>query len=222
MTIEVYWGSGSPFAWRVLLALEIKGLPYESKRLSFSEQELKSPEFLAINPRSKVPAIKDGSFTLRESVAILSYLEDKQPEPALFGKSAIQRAKIWCAIFETLNYLEPHILKFVGPIFFNRLAEKQPKVIFARETLEKELVNIERILSEQSYLVDNELSAADIVLFPDIQVLLRAANKPISDEVSGKLKNYEANYPALSAWCKKIEALPGYSKTYPPHWKEAG
>ena len=38
MAIELYWGSGSPFAWRVMLTLEVKGLAYESKLLEFSKQ----------------------------------------------------------------------------------------------------------------------------------------------------------------------------------------
>ena len=39
-------------------------------------------------------------------------------------------------------------------------------------------------------------------------------------EVSGNLRSIDDNYPAIGAWCKKIESIPGYEKTYPPHWKE--
>ena len=39
MALEVYWGSGSPYAWRVLLALELKGVPYQSRLLEFSREE---------------------------------------------------------------------------------------------------------------------------------------------------------------------------------------
>ena len=42
MAIELYWGSGSPFAWRVMLTLELKRLPYESKLLEFSKEEHKT------------------------------------------------------------------------------------------------------------------------------------------------------------------------------------
>jgi len=54
MAIEVFWGSGSPVAWRVLLALEYKRLPYVSHLLQFSKQEHKSPQMLALNPRGRV------------------------------------------------------------------------------------------------------------------------------------------------------------------------
>jgi hypothetical protein len=62
--VEIYWISGSPFAWRVLLAAEVKGIPYEGKLFEASKGELKTPEFLAINPLGRVPAIRDGNFTL--------------------------------------------------------------------------------------------------------------------------------------------------------------
>ncbi|MGQ0657219.1 MAG: glutathione S-transferase family protein [Chromatiales bacterium] len=81
MTLEVYWGSGSPFAWRALLALEVKRLQYVSHQLQFSRQEHKSPEFLRLNPRGKVPVLKDGDFVVYESLAIMKYLDDKYAEP---------------------------------------------------------------------------------------------------------------------------------------------
>jgi glutathione S-transferase len=81
--VEIYWISGSPFAWRVLLTAEVKGIPYEGKLLEASKGELKTPEFLAINPLGRVPAIRDGNFTLHESLAIMVYL-DRKSQPAAF------------------------------------------------------------------------------------------------------------------------------------------
>ena len=49
MAIELYWGSGSPFAWRVMLTLEVKGLAYESKLLEFSKGEHKAPAPVGAN-----------------------------------------------------------------------------------------------------------------------------------------------------------------------------
>ena len=75
MAIELYWGSGSPFAWRVMLMLEVKRLPYHSKLLEFSKDEHKAPAYLKLNPRGKVPTLKDGDYVLYESLAIMSYLD---------------------------------------------------------------------------------------------------------------------------------------------------
>ena len=87
MAIELYWGSGSPFAWRVMLTLEVKKLAYESKLLEFSKGEHKTPAYLRLNPRGKVPTLKDGDFAVYESIAIMAYLDRKYPEPPLFGKT---------------------------------------------------------------------------------------------------------------------------------------
>ena len=53
--ITLYYGSGSPYAWRVQLALEHKALAYERKVLSFAAGDTRKPEFLALNPRHRVP-----------------------------------------------------------------------------------------------------------------------------------------------------------------------
>jgi glutathione S-transferase len=77
MAIDLYWGSGSPYAWRVLLALEFKHVPYTSHVLQFSKQEHKSPQMLALNPRGRVPVLKDGDYVVFESLAVLYYLDLK-------------------------------------------------------------------------------------------------------------------------------------------------
>jgi glutathione S-transferase len=62
--LEVYWVSGSPYAWRVLLTLEVKQLSYTSRLLEASKGDLKKPEYLKLNPRGQVPTLKDGDYTL--------------------------------------------------------------------------------------------------------------------------------------------------------------
>ena len=74
MALTFYYGSGSPFAWRVWLALEHKQIAYELKVLSFDRGDTRTPEFLAINPRGRVPTIVHDGFKLWESLAILEYL----------------------------------------------------------------------------------------------------------------------------------------------------
>ena len=65
-----YYGSGSPYAWKVWLALEHKQLEYDLKLLSFDRGETRAPEFRALNPRGKVPTLVDDGLVLWESSAI--------------------------------------------------------------------------------------------------------------------------------------------------------
>ena len=71
MAITFYYGSGSPFAWKVWLVLEHKRLAYQLKVMSFQAGDLKKPEYLAINPRGKVPVLIDDGYTIWESSVII-------------------------------------------------------------------------------------------------------------------------------------------------------
>ena len=64
MALTFYYGSGSPYAWKVWLVLEHKNIPYEFRLLSFDKEETKAPSFLAVNPRGQVPTIVDDGFAL--------------------------------------------------------------------------------------------------------------------------------------------------------------
>jgi glutathione S-transferase len=219
--LELYWGSGSPFAWRVMLALEIKKIPYTSHLLEFSKKQHQTPEFLALNPRGKVPLLKDGDFTLGESLAIIAYLDRKAPEPPLFGRNAAETGLIWRSISETVSYLEPLAIRIVGPLFFNKAAEKADDINAAIAPLHDELKALEKTLSRSRWLVGDSISAADIVVHPVIENLLRAAGKEAAKDFDLGLLPFERRYPALAAWRERIRALPGYDRTYPPHWRAA-
>jgi len=56
--LEVFWVSGSPYAWRVLLTLEVMQLQYISRLLEASMGEVKAPEYLKLNPRGTVPTLR--------------------------------------------------------------------------------------------------------------------------------------------------------------------
>src|SRR4051794_24977520 len=109
--LEFFWGSGSQPAWAAMLTLEVKRAPYTSRLLSFSAGEHKSPEFLRLNPRHKVPVLRDGEIVLNESIAIMAYLDRKFPEPTLFGRDAAETGYVWRAISEFLSYLMPPLLE---------------------------------------------------------------------------------------------------------------
>lgn len=219
MALEVYWGSGSPFSWRVLLTLEVKGLKYESKLLEFSKQEHKSPEYLKLNPRGKVPTLKDGDFVLYESLAIMAYLDKKYPEPPLFGRAPQETGLVWRAISEAESYLIGPGSQVGKPIFFGKGLEKTDEIQAAAAAIREELGRIDTALARSDWLVGSQISAADIALFPLIQIILRAAAKDAAKPLKLGLLPLGQTYPAVAAWVKRIEALPGYERTYPPHWR---
>jgi glutathione S-transferase len=220
MAIEVFWGSGSPFAWRVLLALEFKKLPYVSHLLQFSKQEHKSPQMLALNPRGLVPVLKDGDYVCFESLAILYYLDLKYPQPRMFGSSPEEAGTIMRVICEYQAYIEPHVTKIARAVFFEKADLAADDITEAMHILGREARTIEGRLSKTDWIVGDAYSAADMVLFPGVQLLRRALEKPRAQELSSRFMPVEVNYPALGRWLARVAAQPGYERTYPPHWRE--
>lgn len=217
--LEVFWGSGSQPSWRVLLALEVKRLPYKSHLLSFSAGEHKTPEFLRLNPRHQVPVLRHGDYVVNESVAILTYLDRKFPEVPLFGRTAEETGSIWRTIQEFAHHVEPALVNgVVRPIFFNHPDAREGIEAKVKE-VHVELQGYEAVLAGREWLVGNALSAADIVVFPQLMGLLRAATRPAAEGVKLDLLPFAEKYPHLAAWVARIQALPGYENTYPPHWK---
>jgi glutathione S-transferase len=220
MAIELYWGSGSPFAWRVMLTLEVKGLAYESKLLEFSKGDHKAPAYLRLNPRGKVPTLKDGDFVIYESLAIMGYLDRKYPDPPLFGETAEETGLIWRALAECESYLVPAGDKVVRPIFFGKGLDKVAEIEQAAQTFRHELRKIDEALAASRWLVGDKISAADIGVFPLIQLLLRAASKDAAQPLNLGLLPLEQTFPNVARWVRQIEALPNYQRTYPPHWRQ--
>ena len=219
MALELYWGSGSPFAWRVMLTLEVKRLTYQSGLLEFSKGDHKAPAFLKLNPRGKVPVLKDDDFVLNESLAIMAYLDKKHPEPPLLGTSPQETGLIWRAVMETEAYLLSAGDKVIRPVFFGKGLDETDKIQEAAQIVRQELKRIDGELSGSTWLVGKQISAADIALFPLIQTILRAAGKDAAKPLKLELLPLVDTFPNLSAWVKRIEALPGYERTYPPHWR---
>ena len=221
MAIELYWGSGSPFAWRALLALEWKKIPYTSKLIEFSKGEHKAPNFLAMNPRGKVPVMKDGDVALYEALAIVNYLERKHPEPPLLGRSLAETSRIWREISECIYYLETPVFNVVFPVFFGGVEGKGEEIKAAAANVHAELDRLNKNLTTQDWVAGANASAADIWFYPEIMLVERAASKDNVKSLDLGLSSIGTRYPAIGRWKVRMESQPGYERTYPPHWKQA-
>ncbi|WP_170783310.1 glutathione S-transferase family protein [Ruegeria lacuscaerulensis] len=214
-----YFISGSPPCWSVMLALAVKGLSYDARRLSNSAGEQKSAEFLAINPRGNVPVLVDGDVTVRETNAILAYLDAAYAEPPLFGTDKVQTAEIWQTVCEAGDRLRAPIGNLVRPIFRKRSAEKADEIMTAIELVYQELSALEANLANRHFVCGSDISAADLIVFPAVMQLLRGANYDGADGLDLQVLPLDEHYPNLADWARRIEAIPGYEAAYPPHWR---
>jgi glutathione S-transferase len=222
MTYELYWISGSPYAWSAMLAMELKGLTYESQRLDPSKGEHKTPEYLAMNPHGKVPTLKDNesNTVVYETTAILAYLESKHPESPLFGTNPIEAGHIWQRISEITSYAYDPIYSGINrPLFYGRVDTEAKAIQAAASQVHENLKWVNGLLSHTDYLAGKTLSAADVLYMPIIQGLLRATAREDAQSLNLGVLPFDKTYPKIFAWLKRMETLPTYGKAYPPHWR---
>jgi len=216
MGITLYYGSGSPFAWRAQLALEHKALPYELKVLSFAAGDTRKPEFLVLNPRHRVPVLVDEDFVLYESSAIVEYLDEAYPGRGapLFPGDARTRAITRRMIREVDDDFDRALDPLTTQAFTKKPEERDAKAIGdARKAIVEELDLFSRAM-RGDYLA-GPLSAADYAFYTLLAFLWRAEMKLPDLDANGMLT------PKLASWKARIEALPYFDKTIPPHWRKS-
>jgi glutathione S-transferase len=185
MDHELFWISGSPYAWRVQLALEYKGVPYASRRMDSAKQEHRSPAFLTLNPRGKVPVLKTGDAALHESVAIIAFLDRAHPDVPLFGQTAREHGRVWQRVNEFENYARDLFdVEIVRPLLRGYAKDNPEAVRAAAARVHDALGWMDQALSVSPYLAGDDITAADIVALPNIQMLRRVALRPEAIEMA--------------------------------------
>lgn len=216
---EIYFISGSPPCWSVMLAMAVKGLAYTARRLGNTAREQKAPEFLAINPRGHVPVLVDGQTKVRETLAILAYLDASCPDPPLFGATPIDTARIWQAVCDADSHLRSPVGDLSRPLFRGKAEEFAEKIAENAAVVRAELAPLEAHLADEAWLASDSISAADLIVYPIVMQLLRAAARDDAAPLDLGVYPLGELFPALGRWCQRIEGLPGYDDAYPPHWK---
>lgn len=211
MAIVFYAGSGSVPAWKVWLSLEHKQLPYELKMVSFQDGDLKKPAFLAVNPRGKVPALTDGDVSVWESAIIVEYLEDRYPERPLLPREPAERARIRRIAAEAQEYLGGAQHDMGRATFMAPGGKQDPELLEkARGVATAEVKRYEDEV-RGPFIAGESPSLADFTLFPILAMIRRVTTRFSATPFDPG--------PRIAEWMQRIEALPYYDKTYPPHWR---
>jgi glutathione S-transferase len=162
----VYGSSLSPFVRKTLAFVAEKGIEVEAKPVGLNSPD---PDFAACSPFRKMPAFRDGDFTVSDSSAIIAYLDTKFPEPPLVPTEAKGRARaIW---YE--EFADTILCACMGKMFFNRLVA--PRFLgrkgdlaaadkAEREELPPLIDYIERVIPASGFLVEDRLTLADLAV----------------------------------------------------------
>jgi glutathione S-transferase len=191
--IDLYFAP-TPNGLKITIALEELGLPYKVHRLDLAKGEQKQPEYLAINPNGKIPAIvdSDGPTTVFESGAILIYLGDKT------GRLLPATGQARYSVLEWLMFQ----MSAVGPMFgqvgyFTRLSQPNPGALERFTTEAKRISTVlDGQLARGEYLA-GDYSIADIATYPWVKLAL-----PL---LGGDL-------PRLKAWVERVGARPAVQR----------
>ncbi len=211
MSLMFYFGSGSPYAWKVWLALEHKGVPFEAKRLSFDNDDTKTPAFLAINPARPVPAIVDDGFALWESSAIIEYLEERYPQNPL--AQGYQNQGLRPAHSE----MKPTILAAAS----NELVEQAVYLTPAGgiPTSQRLPRSICRRSWSGSQIVLVAIFSQAILAWPIMSPIPMSGWRSAPKNVHLVSVSAYGHAGESSGGLGRIEGLPYYAGTIPPHWQ---
>ena len=169
MTLHGYFRSTA--AWRVRIALALKGLPYDQAFHHLRRGEQRSPDFLELNPQGLVPAlVVDTGDVLTQSLAIIEYLEETHPEPPLLPSGPLRRAKvrafsqaIACDIHPVQNLRVLDRLRAMG-------LEEAAVLAWARDTIDQGLTACERLIADEvgPFAFGESPGLADLCLVPQL------------------------------------------------------
>ena len=185
--MKLYSSKLAPSPLKVLIFLKEKGIfdQVEVIDLDLGKLEHKTPEYKAIAPNSRVPALKldDGTIIL-ETTAICRYLESLYPEPNLFGENPIEIASIemWYSRV-TYELVVPlmHGLRHTHPHMSQMENQNQEYGLAQRELAVKSLDVYDKIIASREYIAGERFTYADIQMVTSLQFLVRLNRLDIND-----------------------------------------
>ena len=155
--IKLYWSPRSR-SFTALWLMEETGQPYERVLTDISTGAQRTPEYLAINPMGKVPAIKDGDATMAEAAAICAYVAERYPYAKLAPPVGDpRRAKYLYWLFYGPGCIEPAIVQLATKIEMNPVAAGWGDAQRVVDVLDG-------ALQKGPWLLGEDFSAADIVI----------------------------------------------------------
>jgi maleylacetoacetate isomerase len=205
MKLYTYFRSSA--AYRVRIALNLKGIAYDAVPVNLRPGAHRQPDYLAKNPQGLIPALEDGAEVIGQSLAIIEYLDETHPQPPLLPGSALDRARvrsmalaIACDMhplnnLRVLNYLRStlgHDEAAVDTWYRHWIAE-------GFRGLEEQA---KRASGDGRHMSGTEVTLADVCLVPQMF----------------NARRFKCNvdpFPTLRAICTHLEALPPFARAAP-------
>ncbi|WP_252092365.1 maleylacetoacetate isomerase [Pseudomonas sp. MWU13-3659] len=201
MELFTYYRSTS--SYRVRIALALKGLDYQAEPVNLLKGEQRGEQYLALNPQGRVPALRtDDGELLVQSPAIIEYLEEAHPQPALLPTSAEARAKvrgvaaiIGCDIHPLHNVSVLNQLRQLGH-------DESQVNQWIGHWISQGLAAIEKLIGDDGFCFGATPGLADVYLIPQLYAAER-----FNIDLSG--------YPRIRRVAALAEQHPAFRKAHP-------
>jgi maleylacetoacetate isomerase len=170
--VKLYTYFRSSAAYRVRIALNLKNLSSDMIPVHLQKEGglNKKPEFRAVNPQMRLPALQlDSGDVLIQSLAIIEYLDEIHPQPPLLPREAVARAKVR-ALAQVIA-CDIHPLNNVGPLRYlkNQLGQDQAKIdAWYHHWILEGFDTLETMIRPAPYAFGSEVTLADICLVPQV------------------------------------------------------
>ena len=210
--MKLYSYFRSSAAYRVRIALNLKGIAYETASVHLIKDggHNRRPEFRAVNPQMRVPALTTPSGdTLIQSLAIIEYLDETHPQPPLLPKDPVARAKV--RGLADLIACDIHPLNNTSPLRYlkNELHQEQSAIdAWYHHWIIAGFEALEALLGPGPYAFGTSVTLADICVVPQV------AN-------ARRLKVPLEKFPKIVAADAACQALPAFERARPEHQPDA-
>ena len=210
--MKLYSYFRSSAAYRVRIALNLKGIGYETASIHLVKDggHNRRPEFRAVNPQMRVPALTTpGGEILIQSLAIIEYLDETHPDPPLLPKDPVARAKV--RALAELIACDIHPLNNIGPLRYlkNTMGQEQSAIdAWYHHWVAEGFAALEALLGPGPYACGKDVTLADVCLVPQV------AN-------ARRLKAPLDKFPKITAADAACQALPAFAAARPENQPDA-
>ncbi|HEY1889825.1 MAG TPA: maleylacetoacetate isomerase [Steroidobacteraceae bacterium] len=205
MKLYTYFRSSA--AYRVRIALNLKGVDCELVPVDLRPGAHRQPDYLALNPQGLIPALEDGGAVIGQSLAVIEYLEETHPQPPLLPRSPLDRARVRSMALNVACDMHP--LNNLRVLNYLRapLGQEQAAVdTWYRHWIAEGFRGLEeeakRASGDGRHMFGTQVTLADVCIVPQ---MFNAHRFKCNVEL----------FPTLRAICAHLEALPEFARAAP-------
>ena len=203
----------SSAAFRTRIALNLKGIAYEQQSRHLRKGEQRAPEFLKLNPQGLVPALEIDGHVLTQSLAIIEYLDETHPKPALLPKDPAGRARVRALAYAHSIEIHPiNNLRVLQDIASRFGADEKAVAEWFRHWVKETFDPIEKMLAHDK--ATGKFSHGDTPTLADICLVPQVINNT-------RFEIDTTPYPTINRIHKACLELPAFADAMPARQPDA-